>query len=275
MGFSGFEGRSYSLFCNFGEDMAAAVDLQNLITALAFKYIAEGRVTHDDIPDDPFIESERRQIVFGRAVGLPTFFVLRDTPNRLLRRIAETTDRVRPSRRYPGYLRVQHRDYTLRLLAVLREDAADLVELLGLSGTLDDLARRLVDPDGCSVCGKLTRAILARGNAVSPMSMKAADFNRAAEGYYREDLRRSHLREGLRYLEDDLRRLRGAADSGDEFVRQMLHTLLQENDSVSLIASHGQQVIDEQASAELLKRIIALLLFCLLADEGREKQGCD
>jgi hypothetical protein len=54
MGFSGFEGRSYSLFHSFEEDMAKAVDLQNLLTALAFKYIADGRVTHAHIPGRSF-----------------------------------------------------------------------------------------------------------------------------------------------------------------------------------------------------------------------------
>jgi len=53
--------------------MARAVGLQNLLSALAFKYIAEESVTHAHIPDDPFVESERRQIIFGQAVGHPHF----------------------------------------------------------------------------------------------------------------------------------------------------------------------------------------------------------
>ena len=42
MGFSGFEGRHYSLFENFEEDMGRAADLQTLITALSYKYMAQG-----------------------------------------------------------------------------------------------------------------------------------------------------------------------------------------------------------------------------------------
>jgi hypothetical protein len=75
MGFSGFEGRHYSLFESFTQDMGPAVTLQNLLYLLAFKYIVTGQISHEHIPDDPSVESERRQVVFGAAIGLPTFFV--------------------------------------------------------------------------------------------------------------------------------------------------------------------------------------------------------
>ncbi|WP_277058790.1 hypothetical protein [Trichlorobacter lovleyi] len=90
MGFSGFEGRHYSLFQTFQGDMGRAADLQTLITALAYKYMAEG-VDHRSIPDDPSLESERRQIFFATAIGLPTFFVRKDTANSFLHRIITRT----------------------------------------------------------------------------------------------------------------------------------------------------------------------------------------
>jgi hypothetical protein len=77
MGFSGFEGRHYSLFPDLDQDLTGATNLQVLLTALAFKYMANGDVSHRHIPDTPFIESERRQIFFCMAIGIPTFFVLR------------------------------------------------------------------------------------------------------------------------------------------------------------------------------------------------------
>ena len=39
MGFSGFEGRYYSLFESLLDDMGEAASLQAFLTALAFKYI--------------------------------------------------------------------------------------------------------------------------------------------------------------------------------------------------------------------------------------------
>ena len=77
MGFSGFEGRHYSLFESFTQDMGPAVTLQNLLYLLAFKYIVTGQIGHEHIPDDPSVESERRQVIFGAAIGIPTFFVTR------------------------------------------------------------------------------------------------------------------------------------------------------------------------------------------------------
>ncbi len=94
MGFSGFEGRHYSLFEGFGEDMGHADSLQNLITALAFKYTLEDKVIHNHIPDNPFVDSERRQIIFGAAVGIPTFYMRRHTNNLFLKKIVSATSKA-------------------------------------------------------------------------------------------------------------------------------------------------------------------------------------
>jgi len=269
MGFSGFEGRTYSLFHRFEEDMAKAVDLQNLLTALAFKYMAEERVTHADIPDDPFVESERRQIIFGQAIGIPTFFIRSDTGNRFLKRIVEKTQRVRPSRRYPGYLRVHHREYCRSLLRMIKEDAADLIEILHLSDTIDDLERRVENPSQYSTLGKLTRAILEKGKASSPMKMKANDFNRTTESYYRDELRKSHFMEGFRFLEEDLRRIEKMADGNENAIHSELKSLLKDQDGSSFIRNIRQDVVDEKASTELLKKLISLLLLTVLSDQRR------
>ena len=124
MGFSGFEGRQHSLFSNHLDDFADAASLQALVTALAFRYIAAGSVTHDDIPDDPFTESERRQCIFASAIGVGTVNVREGGPNRFLARILSRTQKTRVSRRYAGNLRVRVDDYRLALLATLGSDNA-------------------------------------------------------------------------------------------------------------------------------------------------------
>ncbi len=181
MGFSGFEGRHYSLFDSFTEDMGQAVNLQNLIYLLAFKYIATGQISHESIPDDPFIESERRQIVFGSAIGIPTFFVRRNTGNVLLKRIMEKTQRIRSSHRYSGYTRIHNNEYRLALLDVIRNDAADLIEMLDLKELIRDLESRINDPEQYAASGKLTRGILRSVNARSPMALRADTFNQATD----------------------------------------------------------------------------------------------
>ena len=50
IGFSGFEGRHYSIFESIVNDMSEAANIQTLITASAYKYILQGEVTHLTYP---------------------------------------------------------------------------------------------------------------------------------------------------------------------------------------------------------------------------------
>lgn len=270
MGFSGFEGRYYSLFFSLEEDMAGAVDLQNLLAALAFQYIAGGIADHDRIPDDPFVESERRQIVFGRAVGIPTFFVRQDTQNLFLQRIIEKTQRVRASRRYPGYWRVHHREYCRALVRLIREDGADLIKTLGMAERIADLEKRLEDPDRCSALGKLTRAILQKARAASPMAMQAANFNRSAEDYYRNDLRKAHAMEGVRFLEEDLRRI--ASTAGNE--KETLNSLLRQiGGDGSCSESLRWAINDENTPPQILRSLISILIVTVGFDRRESERA--
>ncbi len=83
MGFSGFEGRYYSLFPTFQRDMAQAANLQQLLLMVAYHLALSGAVTADDIPNDPTSESERRTPFFFAAAGLPAFYVHKKTRNAL------------------------------------------------------------------------------------------------------------------------------------------------------------------------------------------------
>ena len=159
MGFSGFEGRHYSLFWNHLDDFADAAGLQALVTALAFRYIATGLVNHEDIPDDPLTESERRQCLFASAIGVGTVNVREAGPNRLLTRILGKTQKTRASRRYAGHLRVRCDDYRFALVATLEEDAAELIEAFQLKDCLGHLRERLLDSEQRSTAGKLTQGI--------------------------------------------------------------------------------------------------------------------
>ena len=84
-GYSGFEARYYSLFPSYDRDMAPAANLQQFLLALAYRLALQGEVTHEQIPDDPTSESERRQPFFFSAAGVPAFYVHRDSRNQLLR----------------------------------------------------------------------------------------------------------------------------------------------------------------------------------------------
>ncbi|MCA9770954.1 MAG: hypothetical protein KC466_01015 [Myxococcales bacterium] len=253
MGFCGFEGRHYSLFHGLDEDFGRAADLQCLVTALAWRYVMEGKVRHADIPDRPEIESERRQVFFGAAIGVPTFFVSRETKNRFLGRILALAERARASRRYPGSVRVHNLEYRRALLHMIRRDAPDLIESMGLQETVRDLEDRLDDPKGRSAAGKLTGVILGELGARDPMAVPAGEFNAAADRAFRTTLREAHLREGVLALADVARKL----DS--ETIAQL------GEGAVALAARSGALLLDEHADADALRRLI---LICLAAVEA-------
>jgi hypothetical protein len=260
MGFSGFEGRHYSLFESFAEDMGRAVSLQNLLYLLAFKYIASGQIAHHDIPDEPSIESERRQIIFGLAIGIPTFFVNNNTGNTLIKKIIGKTDRVRQSRRYPGYARINNFEYRRALLKILREDAADLIEMLGMRESVDELEARLVDPDTYSTCGKLTRGILQSADAKSPLDLDADNFNQAAEKYYRTDLRNQHIKEAFGLLREDIIKLEHAADGLRQDIRSMLHSILKESNIAKFLDGAEREITGDAVSEETLEKLVSIIL---------------
>lgn len=265
MGFSGFEGRHYSLFERFEEDMGRAAELQALMTALAFKYMAYGIITPGSIPDTPSTESERRQVFFGTAVGIPTFFVNKQTDNRLLTRILGKTAGIRPSSRYPGYLRVQNHEYRKGLLKLLREDAADLIELMGLQATIDDLGRRLDDFEHQSVAGRLTRGIMAGTKVKTPLKMAARDFNLQAEQYYRETLRRQQLEEALGVLAETAGQLDREQGTLDVETRRALRLLLQGQGAQEFMERARHDLLAERYDVPGLQRLINLILLTVHA----------
>ena len=266
MGFSGFEGRHYSLFESLEDDLGGAADLQNLITLLAFRYLAEGKLIHGHIPDDPSVESERRQIFFGAAIGIPTFYVHKESGNLFLRKILLRTRNVRASNRYPGYLRVQNREYCRALVQILLEDGAGLIELLGLEETMADLMARLEHPERHSAAGKLTRGILDSTHARTPLQLTARDFNVGAERFYRETLRRRHLAEGLCFLEEDCRRADLAATNLADGVREALAMILEGESATRFLAGAQREVHGERASVDTLRKLIGLLLVTVHQD---------
>ncbi|MFZ3115965.1 MAG: hypothetical protein WA133_04360 [Syntrophales bacterium] len=267
MGFSGFESRHYSLFPSFAQDMGQAVDLQNLLHALAYKYIAQGTVTHAHIPDDPFIESERRQIIFGCAVNIPTFYVRRATGNQFLRKIVSKCERMRASRRYPGYLRLYHKEYCRALIRILQEDAADLIDLLRLKETISDLTRRIDEPSIYGAAGKLQRGILNKG-IFSPLDMKGEEFNGQAEKYYRNDLRKAHIREAWQCLAQDLQRLETGCLHKGELYRDALQSMMRGQCVADFIALHEQDILEEKASADVIVKLLHLMILTIHADRA-------
>lgn len=273
MGFSGFEGRYYSLFESLAGDLSKAVELQALLTALAYKYLAAGMVTHSMIPDEPFIESERRQIFFGTAIGIPTFYVRQDSGNAFLAAILKRTKRSRGSRRYSGYLRVRIEDYRQALLQTLIEDGSDLIEMMGMEETVADLRERLRDPGNRSASGRLIGGILREAGAGNPMKMKAEEFNLTAERYYRGTLRFGYLAEALGFLVESLEKIEHDDSAAGFEIRRSLDQYLGGRDASRTAATLGRSMMAEEASEQELLMLINLTLLSIDREmaHGREE----
>lgn len=254
-GYSGFEGRSYSLFHSLQEDMAEAVDIQNLVTALACQYIREGKVHRHDIPDQPSIESERRQIFFAVAVGIPTFYVRADTGNKLLRKILSNVRSQRNSKRYKGYVRVKIDDYKLALLQILETDGAALIEQLGLAQRMQSLRNRLTD-NAASTYGKIIGAVQRElPRRKTPMNVSAGEFNSATERYYRTGLKQKHLTESVSIFMEDCKRLE---QLGDPHLRQVMATISEDISAAEFIDRHREAIIQETADPDTLLQILKI-----------------
>ena len=167
---------------------------------------------------------------------------------------------MRQSRRYPGYARIYNIEYRRALLKILREDAADLIEMLGMRESIDELETRLNDPERYSTCGKLTSGILNMVGAKSPLALSADEFNQAAEKYYRTDLRNRHIREAFELLGEDMVKLENASDGLRQDIRSLLHSVLQETNIAKFLDGAKQEIIEETASKETLEKLVSLIL---------------
>jgi hypothetical protein len=259
MGFSGYEARHYSLFERFGGDMAPAIDLQHLVTLLAHKYILQRRLMHDDIPDSPTVESERRHIFFGSAIGIPTFYILKRNPNRLMRDILAEARHTRTSRRYPHYIRIPAIEYRSALLRLLRKDGADLIAMLELEEVVADLEDRIERPAEHAAAYRLCRRVLGPGKR-TPLQLPAHEFNRSVEEFYRVPLKRDHLEEAWHLFEEEAGRLDSWQSWRSGTYNAALLTLLNGRSAVDYVRAAERAAIDENLPEDVCRKMIMLIL---------------
>lgn len=203
-GYTGFEGRFYSCFYDLFNDTKHSANLQTLFTSLAYKYIKNGTFKHSDIPDEPHYESERRQIFFAASIGIPTCYIRANTKNNFIKYILQCCKKVRASRRYPGYIRIEVAEYFKAIFEIIIKDASDLIENLNIGETIKDLFNRINDPKN-STANKITSKVMDNFGKKLPLDVKSEDFNFATEKFYRNELRLKHMNEGIEILKKDLK----------------------------------------------------------------------
>ncbi|MEF3255215.1 MAG: hypothetical protein K6348_06610 [Deferribacterales bacterium] len=253
-GFSGFEGRFYSLFDKVGIDLKHAVNLQILITALAYKYIMLGIVKHPDIPDTPTVESERRQIIFGAAAGIDIFNIDEATGNNFLKMILKDTKNIKVSRRYKGFLKVNLLDYQKGLLSVIKRDAMDIIEELNMQETIRDLEKRLDEPER-RVEHRLRKKICRFAGVKSPFDVDADEFNLKAEEFYRVKLKVKHMHEGVKFLKEDLQYI-----LNDESLRAYLYEEFKDIDIDRFIDKCWVGIMDDNIGLKEIRSLLKLII---------------
>lgn len=267
-GYAGFEGRSYSLFPSLLQDMADAVELQNLVTALASRYVLQKKVSHYDIPDRPSIESERRQIFFCSAIGVPTFYVRKDSGNRFMKKILSRVRTQRNSKRYKGYIRVTVEDYRLALLQLLRQEGGDLIAGSRLATRIELLEQRISGKSASSSAVLIEQATESSHSSKKRLAGNAEQFNETMEHYYRTTLKRTHLNEGVDTLIEDFRRLE-KQDSGE--FNELKKRLGIKRSFASYIASQRQDILNETVDPNGLQHLIVFAL-AVIASEQKKYQ---
>lgn len=264
MGYSGFEGRHYSLFPSLLKDFSEAADLQAFVTAWAYKCIVDGKVRHGDIPVDPSTESERRQVIFAAATGVQTVNVRHDTANRFMAGILQRTQKTRLSRRYDGYLRVRLPDYLQALIVTLEQEAPDLIEAFGIQQTLNRLRERLNDP-ASSAAGTLTRGILGPDGRRSPLSLSGQEFNLTAESYYRTTLRLQHVEEAFDLMTAEFEDME-KNESDLPVCQQMTRGVLGQSSASEFLRAVRQDFLEGRLDEARLRRCIYLTLISIQRD---------
>ncbi len=226
--------------------MAPAIDLQQLLLAASYQLALEGASVHEDIPDDPTSESERRQPLFFRAAGLPAFYVhKRIAVMNCCAASCVTAKNTRSSWRHADYLRVSLSDYCHALLAFLEETATGIIEDFDANLLLGDLRWRLADKR-MRASERMVSEIVNSCGEQDAMRTNAAEFNRAAEKYYRDDLRQAQLREALHYLREDVAQ---APIGAEEELRTLIRCGVRVQDPLRFLESIGDRMLREELSA--------------------------
>jgi hypothetical protein len=140
------------------------------------------------------------------------------------------------------------------------------MEMFGLQSAMDDLQARLKDPQNFSVSGKLTRSVLDILGGKSPLKQDAQEFNSAAERYYRTELKTKHLVESVNFLGEDIEDLESEMFSSKEPFREALSYTLREKPLREFLESARSEVLSENASTEVLRKLINIVIITIYLD---------
>jgi hypothetical protein len=167
---------------------------------------------------------------------------------------------------------VLHQEYRLALLAMIREEAAELVEGFGFGDLLGDLELRLREPAKYGASGRLTAGILAKGGADSPYDMSAREFNLAAERYYREELRQEQISEGWQYVAEDIQAMAAGEIPLSLEMREEVNAILGTQEADGFLRQTRDELLGDSLDPANTVRLLQLMIIAEDMDSKRQKQ---
>jgi hypothetical protein len=153
----------------------------------------------------------------------------------------------------------------------LRTEAKDLIEMMNMNKTIDDLQNRVEDPKTHTVSAKLTRGILKLANASTPMKLSGLEFNVAAEKYYRDVLRVQYMDEAFEFLESDFKKIDSWEIWREGYYNPPLLAILDGSNTRDFLSTVKKEVMDESISVDRLRKLIHLTLLTIHQDINKEK----
>jgi hypothetical protein len=134
-----------------------------------------------------------------------------------------------------------------------------------LQETIADLKCRIEEPDLYGAAGKLQRGILNNG-IDAPLDMKGEEFNRQAEQYYRNDLRKEHMREAWQILVRDVGKLERESRADGEFYPAALREMMGGQDTAAFLDHLEEDILEEKAPATVIAKLLQLMILTIHAD---------
>jgi hypothetical protein len=159
------------------------------------------------------------------------------------------------------------------LVDIIRQDAADLIQILNMQDTILDLHLRLTDPENFSAHSKLTKGILDKAGATSPMAISGHEFNSTAEKFYREDLKNRQIAEGFQVLQKDLAKIYSWESWRNGRYNKAFWGILNDMGAEEYLRTRKEEVINGEASVAVLKTLIHLMLVTIHQNKAEVKKS--
>jgi hypothetical protein len=111
----------------------------------------------------------------------------------------------------------------------------------------------------------------SRYSDARPLNVPAAQFNGAAESYYRCDLRKKQMGEALSHLRDEFEKMELWVNFRETSYREILHSILCGESPVEFIGRIEHALIDDEAPPEDVTKLASLLILCIHFDKKKNE----